>query len=264
MALKPCPHCGNHISDKATKCPKCGAELSEKDFAKNVNIQQEEETSLESFDYNEEPSPRNKRWMMIVLPIIIIALVAGGVFYFFNEKKKSEAAALAEQIRQDSILAAQKEAERLEQLRQDSIKASEERIEKAILHWDDFLKYDSTNGYEVLNNKKIKNKLLSKDFEQTNHHKEYITDTSWGDFWEETWTYTFFKDKENKEGKLYEVVVYNLDCIVEIKVYDSSKLTTLREEISRRNVSKLPNGGEDEWKQIGNKGNSIYINFCGD
>ena len=121
MALKPCPHCGNHISDKAKRCPKCGAELSEKDFDKNVNIQQEEETPLESFDYNEEPSPRNKRWMMIVLPIIIIALVAGGGFYFFNEKKKSEAAALAEQIRQDSILAAQKEAERLEQLRQDSI-----------------------------------------------------------------------------------------------------------------------------------------------
>lgn len=121
MALKPCPHCGNRISDKATKCPKCGAELSEEDFSINVNSQTEEETPLESFDYDDEPKPGNKRWLWIALPIIIVAAVVVSILYLSNEEKINDALMIDEQARQDSLMAVQKEAERLEQQRQDSI-----------------------------------------------------------------------------------------------------------------------------------------------
>ena len=125
MALKPCPHCGNHISDKATKCPKCGAELSEDSFSESVVPKESEEEEQQSYipeDFYQEPQPRYKRWGMIVIPLIAIVTIGGCVLYFNNEKKNNEALMIAEQARQDSILAVQKEAERLEQLRQDSIK----------------------------------------------------------------------------------------------------------------------------------------------
>ena len=116
MALKPCYHCGNHISDKATKCPKCGVELSKESFSENVNPQQEYS------DVTEAQKPRKRRrWGMIVIPLIAIVTIGGCVLYFNNEKKNNEALKVAEQARQDSIIAVQKEAEKLEQQRQDSI-----------------------------------------------------------------------------------------------------------------------------------------------
>ena len=82
MALKPCPHCGNHISDKATKCPKCGAVLSEKDFFGSLNIQKGEATPLKSNDFDEEHEAQNKLWMTIVILLIILGLIVGCPIYF--------------------------------------------------------------------------------------------------------------------------------------------------------------------------------------
>lgn len=127
MALKPCPFCSNHISDKATKCPKCGAEISEKDFYKNVNARQYEGTSLKSFKFDEGPKARKsfRWWMIILLPVIIIEMLVGCILYLDNEEKKDEVENIRitmEKEKQDYLIAVRKEAERLEQLRQDSIK----------------------------------------------------------------------------------------------------------------------------------------------
>ena len=121
MALKPCPRCGNHISDKAKKCPKCGVSLSKKSSSENVSPQKKNETPIESYDFNDGKQSRNNPWLKIIFAIIFIGVIVGGILYFNNERNNKEALMIAEQARQDSILAVQKEVERLEQIRQDSL-----------------------------------------------------------------------------------------------------------------------------------------------
>lgn len=82
MALKPCSHCGNHISDKAKKCPKCGVEVSEKDFSESKVADKGNKTTLELYDFNKKPKTRSHRWIMIAIPLIIIGLIFGGILYF--------------------------------------------------------------------------------------------------------------------------------------------------------------------------------------
>lgn len=55
MALKPCPHCGHPISDKAAICPKCGQKLPQKS----------------------EPTKKQKpRRIFIILPAAAVCVVA--------------------------------------------------------------------------------------------------------------------------------------------------------------------------------------------
>lgn len=117
MALKPCPRCGNHISDKATKCPKCGIYITKDYFAEKVVAKKGEENSI---DLNEKYKRRNK-WWILIFAFLIIGVIVASILYFNNEKKNNEALMIAEQMRQDSLIAVQKEIERLEQFRQDSI-----------------------------------------------------------------------------------------------------------------------------------------------
>lgn len=286
MALINCPRCGNHISDKATKCPKCGVEITKTSFPEKSFLHDKKGQQTENISSNRETN--HNRWKIIVFPIIVICIAAGVIFYLYEDNKNTETkvvvehdieaekTTIAEQVkiadqeiliekeRQDSLIAVQKESERLEQLRQDSIKAIEKRIENAAIHWYDLIKYDSTYGYIVLDNKVIKNKLKNKDFEQTNHFKEYITDTSWEDHWEEGWTYTFFKDKDKKRDKLYEIEVFDTDCAVKITIYDSKLLSLLRKELKGKKLSAMPDGEEAEWKYVYYEGNFIGIFLCGD
>ena len=90
MALKPCPHCGNHISDKAIKCPKCGTPMikvdttvSEEKEDKKVpevenpqnSIVQEEKTNV-STDNSEEPRRSEKGILTILITVCVILVVA--------------------------------------------------------------------------------------------------------------------------------------------------------------------------------------------
>lgn len=271
MALINCPRCGNRISDKAIKCPKCGFEVSQIPFPENRFLREKRGRQVVYPDVNNATKQGNNRGWMIVFPIIVvIGIVVCVILYFNKDNKHKEAKIIAEremlakQAIQDSLTAVQIETERLEKLRMDSIKAIEERIEKATIHWNDLIRYDSANGYEVLNYKVIRNNLKSKDFVQTDHNREYITDSSWADFWLEEWTYVFFKDKDKKKDKLYEVTFYDTDCSVRITIYDSKLLSLLRKELKGKKLAVMPDGGVDEWKIVYYDGNTIDINFCGD
>lgn len=88
MALKPCPNCGNHISDKANKCPKCGAELSEKSFLDNIVPKENKERSSVNETTIIKSKARYNSWLMIVFSIIVI----GGCVLYFNNKLKSHEA----------------------------------------------------------------------------------------------------------------------------------------------------------------------------
>ena len=277
MALFKCPHCGNLISDKAIRCPKCGFEIPRHPFYEKSYAYEKMGREIDYPGVDSETKQKNNSvWLIAGAIIIVIGIVVLGILFFNKDNKNKEPKIvtvqekpadreiIAEQVRQDSLMAVQREAERLEELRMDSIKAVKERIEKATIHWDDLIKYDSTVGYWVHDNKALKKKLKSKGFEQTDHHSLYITDSSWEDYWQEDWTYTFFKDEVNKRDKLYKVTFFDTDCSVRITVYDSKLLSLLSKELKSKKLSVMPDGGIDEWKEIYYEGNTIDINFCGD
>lgn len=277
MALFKCPHCGNLISDNAIRCPKCGFEVPRHPFYEKSYAHEKMGREIDYPGVDSETKQKNNSvWLIAGAIIIVIGIVVLGILFFNKDNKNkepkivtvqekpSDGEIIAEQVRQDSLMAVQREAERLEELRMDSIKAVKERIEKATIHWDDLIKYDSTDGYWVHDNKALKKKLKSKGFEQTDHNRLYITDSSWEDYWQEDWTYTFFKDEVNKRDKLYKVTFFDTDCSVRITVYDSKLLSLLSKELKSKKLSVMPDGGIDEWKEIYYEGNTIDINFCGD
>lgn len=210
-------------------------------------------------------NPNNKNAWVTVFSIIIIFFIIFG--YPANSVwaigTTAEEETMAEQVSVDPDDAAKMATERLK-LKISSAKGVEDQMEKATLHWDDLMEYDSIEGYWVLDHSAIMNNLLKKGFEQTDHHREYITDTSWGDYWLEEWTYTFFKDKDKKRDKLYEVSFSDSECAVSITIHDSKLLSLLSKELKSKKLSVMPDGGVDEWKEIYYEGNTIYINFCGD
>lgn len=121
MALIQCPGCGKRISDKAAKCPHCGF-TGDNQQAPHPPIYTENNDSF-------IPSESNNKSMYIWIALIAIIILGAGAWFAFSYTQKADteqSAHLAqlrtEQRKQDSILAAQKEAARLDSLRQDSIK----------------------------------------------------------------------------------------------------------------------------------------------
>lgn len=266
MALFKCSHCGNLISDKATKCTKCGIEVTQ-DSISEISYSQEKMGVWGDYLCGENTTnPNDKNAWVTVFSIIIILFIIFG--YPANSVwaigTVAEEETMAEQMSVDPDDVAKKAAERLEKLKMGSDQAGGDRIDKATLHWDDLMEYDSIEGYWVLDHRAIMNNLLKKGFEQTDHNKEYLTDTSWGDYWLEEWTYTFFKDKDKKRDKLYEVSFSDSECAVSITIHDSKLLSLLSKELKSKRLSVMPDGSVDEWKEIYYEGNTIYINFCGD
>lgn len=121
MSLKPCPNCRKPISDKAVKCPKCGLCLIPKseDNSKLTDFISSESTTLK------EPvntkKQRSKNWIFVTGCIVLIGFIVTILIVKHNAYKEAQKLELAriEQLKQDSIIATQIEADR--QLRRDSI-----------------------------------------------------------------------------------------------------------------------------------------------
>lgn len=193
MALKPCPRCGNHISDKAKRCPKCGAELSEKSFLEPVGPENANQPPFVPYPNHKESKPHNKLWWLVVFPIIVIGMIVGCVLYFNNEKEKEEALMIEQKARHDSMVAAlqaeREEADRLEQLRQDSIKAVEEEISNR-LTINTFCVWDSDNNVLThSNSKRIFDNLENLGFSLIEENEEYQESEAIGGFTELLRTY---------------------------------------------------------------------------
>lgn len=79
MALKPCPHCGHNVSDKATKCPQCG-----------------KDPRFTSHQLEQKAVQRKKsiRILTISAVIIFIALCAVFIPYFLKLKSYNAAQSL--------------------------------------------------------------------------------------------------------------------------------------------------------------------------
>ena len=290
MAFKYCPTCGKQISDKAPVCPQCGRVFNSKPISDQLPLKthrpiEDKAATINTPKGNLSPQPshniplppngnhntnkpsKRKSWFWILLGIVVCIGIGVVVWVPLNRHRKQikeEEQARLEQLRQDSIVALEAELARLEQvridsIRQDSIASIQRRLDNAILHWNDFIRSANDGNYYVKGEKSIKKTLQDKDFVQTNHNKEYITDSSWGDFWEESWTYSFFKNKDDRTEKLYEVKVYNIECSVDIKIFDNELLRNLKKEFQSKSFDAY-----DEWNQIYYEGNTIYINFCGD
>ena len=94
MALIKCEHCGNLISDKATKCPKCGFSTN-----KDVIHHQDDEDRVvaeEPVYYEEDSGSNTKKYLLIALLVAVI--VGGGYWWYSQSGDKQEALQLVEQF----------------------------------------------------------------------------------------------------------------------------------------------------------------------
>lgn len=94
MALIKCKHCGNLISDKATKCPKCGFSTN-----KDVIHHQDDEDRVvaeEPVYYEEDSGSNTKKYLLIALLVAVI--VGGGYWWYSQSGDKQEALQLVEQF----------------------------------------------------------------------------------------------------------------------------------------------------------------------
>ena len=211
-----------------------------------------------------------KKCLSVISALVILAGCSG---------KQAQQSEQERQVRQDSLQRvldsmtseeALREAEqvRLDSIRKDSIiaakNAEEERLERGKLHFNDVIKYDKSEGYWVKDFNSLKKILASKGYIQTEHKREYVTDTSWGDYWEEKWVYVFYKNKEKKSEPLYKVLFYDHNCGVEITILDKDLLNEFKSELKNKNLALRPDGFEDEWKIVDYEGNKIWLSFCGD
>lgn len=128
MALIRCKNCGHQISDKAKNCPKCGTEnvidesKSSSDETLPLPSHIEEQTDPTD-EVSQVEDTENNHKTLYLLPTLLILLIGCSVGYYFyidHQNRIAENLRL-EQLRKDSIVAAEREAARLDSLRQDSI-----------------------------------------------------------------------------------------------------------------------------------------------
>jgi len=94
MALIKCEHCGNLISDKATKCPKCGFSTN-----KDVIHHQDDEDRVvaeEPVYYEEDSGSNTKKYLLVAL--LVAAIVGGGYWWYSQSGDKQEALQFVEQF----------------------------------------------------------------------------------------------------------------------------------------------------------------------
>ena len=79
MALIKCKHCGNLISDKATKCPKCGCPTTKRS---EPHIPQET-PQVQPVYYEDEKGGRFRKWLYGIIALLV-ALIAGGGYWWYS------------------------------------------------------------------------------------------------------------------------------------------------------------------------------------
>ena len=229
MALKPCPRCGNYISDKAVRCPKCGLylrntsgqakapdaqnisqqTLNEKPTANEGSANRSNPTIIERPYQSGQPAridkPKKSKTGLWIFLCIILAVGIGAAIWIpvhhHNEKLKAEHLALLEQQRLDSIAAVEAELARIEQQRRDSIEFEQYKQSidnQFVTPKDIFTSYKNgwTDG--------VKKMLKARGYELTNTRKFEEEWYDEGTFINTEWTYTL--ESPNPEYKVWNKV----------------------------------------------------------
>lgn len=79
MALIKCKHCGNLISDKATKCPKCGCPITK---GSKPHIHQET-PQVQPFYYENKKGGSSSKWLYGIIGVLV-AIIAGGGYWWYS------------------------------------------------------------------------------------------------------------------------------------------------------------------------------------
>ena len=94
MALIKCKHCGNLISDKATKCPKCGC-ATNKDVT-SCPVDEDRVVPEEPVYYEEDSGSNTKKYLLIAL--LVAAIIGGGYWWYSQSGDKQETLQFVEQF----------------------------------------------------------------------------------------------------------------------------------------------------------------------
>ncbi len=98
MALIPCKHCGNQVSDKAATCPHCGANPKEAKATQPNTYIEENATQTRS------ASNANKLLVGIIIVLILIIGGLGSYLLFKNKSNQTENKSLADSLKNDSTV----------------------------------------------------------------------------------------------------------------------------------------------------------------